>query len=190
MEAQDCARLPRPCDNRRLMSSEGKRLLKNPPVTKQPRVATPPSAPILTSPTLSRVLAGQLLAIARSPVSSYVAILLLQLRVVWGIWWYKDLNGGDTAMYFENAAEWFRQGRIMLAQSPLYTFFYGTFLNFLDDSYAITILHRLVIVFILAVLVLALMRQLLPPALHGWQRRGGWCSPSITTPFMKSTSSR
>ena len=121
----------------------------------------------------AKTLRAWLSATLRHPASSYITILLLQLKVVWGIWWYKDLTGGDTAMYFESASGWFRDFRSTMAQSPLYTLFYGSLLNFSKDSYVVTIAHRLIIVFALAMLVLALMRRLLPPGI-AWMMAAWW----------------
>jgi hypothetical protein len=57
--------------------------------------------------------------------------------------------------------------------SPLYTMFYGTMLRVSDHAYVVTIVHRVVLVLVVAVLVLALMRRLLPPGL-AWLVTAWW----------------
>ncbi len=99
---------------------------------------------------------------ANSAWFSYITLFLLQLKVVWGIWEYRDLTPGDTAGYFARGYLWFDNFLVDIIWSPLYTSFYGTLLYLSTDAYAVTILHRLIIVFSLTLLVLALMRRLLP----------------------------
>jgi hypothetical protein len=111
--------------------------------------------------------------IAAYPATSYAAILLLQLKVIWGIWWYKDLTTGDTSAYFYHAAVWFHQGRTSFVWSPLYCSFMGELFHVSNDAYTIVILHRVLIVLALALLVLALMRRLLPPAI-AWMAAAWW----------------
>src|SRR5437867_6900652 len=79
---------------------------------------------------------------------SYITLFLLQLKVVWGAWLYRDLTTGDTAGYYRIAYGWYRQFTDNAAWSPIYTSFYGSFLRILDDAYFATIMHRLVIVFL------------------------------------------
>lgn len=97
-----------------------------------------------------------------NPFFSYTAIVLLQLKVVWRMWDYKDLTSGDTAYYFRSAYTWFDHQSVNVLFSPIYTAFYGTFLHIFSDIYAATILHRLIIIFASSLMVLALMRKLLP----------------------------
>jgi TRAP-type mannitol/chloroaromatic compound transport system permease large subunit len=39
---------------------------------------------------------------------SYVLILLLQGKIIWGIWGLRDITSGDTASYFQGALAWAR----------------------------------------------------------------------------------
>lgn len=100
--------------------------------------------------------------LASSSLFAYGTLLLLQLKVVWGIWLYRDLSNGDTANYFAYAVVWHNNFQVPIHWSPLYTSFYGTLINLSSDAYFVTTLHRLIIVFVAAVLVLALMRRLIP----------------------------
>lgn len=40
------------------------------------------------------------------PLPAYASILLLQLKVVWGMGWARDLTTGDTSAYFVAAQRW------------------------------------------------------------------------------------
>jgi hypothetical protein len=55
----------------------------------------------------------------------------------------------------------------------MYAAFYGSFLHLSADAYVVTIAHRLTIIILLAVLVLALMRQLLPAGI-AWLMAAWW----------------
>jgi hypothetical protein len=86
---------------------------------------------------------------------AYATLALLQLTVVFGMWSYRDLTAGDTAGYYTRAWAW-HHGQTDIVWSPLYVAFYGLMLRFSSDAYVVTILHRLVIVFVVALLALAL----------------------------------
>ena len=147
------------------------------------RVALPPQAdasPIAqnTSSPFTRTVAftravARLNWLASSPALAYPAIFVLQLKVVWGLWLYKDLESGDTASYFLCARLWHALGITTFTWSPLYTIFYGSMLNLSSDAYAATMAHRLVMVLSLSVLVLALMRRLLAPQI-AWLVAAWW----------------
>src|SRR5262249_32653475 len=101
--------------------------------------------------------------LAQSPWFAYGVLALLQLRIVWGIWNFRDLSSGDTSGYFLAAFRWFSAGKVGIVWSGLYTMYYGSLMVVTRDPYAVTILHRLVIVFAASLLVLAVFRRLLPP---------------------------
>jgi len=104
---------------------------------------------------------------------AYLTILLLQLKRVWAAWQYRDLTSGDTSHYFLSAYGWAEEFSVKIHWSPLYTAFYGTLFKLVQDVYWATLLHRFVIVFALAVMVLALMRRLLPASL-AWLVAAWW----------------
>jgi hypothetical protein len=108
-----------------------------------------------------------------TPECAYLAILLLQLKRVWGAWQYKDLTYGDTSSYFKSAVAWANELSVTIHWSPLYTAFYGTVFKLIPDVYWATLLHRLLIVFMLAIMVLALMRRLLPAGI-AWLLAAWW----------------
>jgi hypothetical protein len=96
---------------------------------------------------------------------SYALIGALQLKLLWNIWLYRDLTSGDTSSYFRNAARWADNFEVNIVWSPLYTAFYGSLYWLTGDVYSATIVHRVIIVIVATLGVLALMRRLLPPAL-------------------------
>src|SRR5580658_10431361 len=116
--------------------------------------------------------------ILKHPATSYVTILLLQLKVIWGMWWYKDMAMGDTEEYFIYAAGWLRDGKTSFVWSPLYSWFVAELFRFSSDAYTVLILHRVLIIMALAVLVLALMRRLLPPWI-AWMAAAWWAVEPI-----------
>ena len=96
---------------------------------------------------------------------SYALVSLLQLKVLWKIWIFRDLTTGDTSAYFSQAYRWYENFAVNIVWSPLYTSFYGSIFMLTGDPYAATILHRVIIVMAATLGVLAIMRTLLPPAL-------------------------
>src|SRR5262245_39584767 len=97
--------------------------------------------------------------------ASYALIALLQLKIVWQIWRFRDLPIGDTSNYFIIAYRWYEAFADFIIWSPLYTIFYGTLFMLAGDAYVATILHRVIIVMAASLGILALMRALLPPSL-------------------------
>jgi len=96
---------------------------------------------------------------------SYLLIAALQLKVIWGIWRLRDITGGDTSYYFQSVYRWSQDFTTDPVWSPLYTSFYGTIQFLTGDVYASAILHRAIIVMLVALGVLAVLRKLLTPAL-------------------------
>ena len=60
---------------------------------------------------------------------AYPALAMLQLKVLWGDWDYRDLTPGDTADYFIYAYGWATHLTVEIVRSPLYTAFYGSLLH-------------------------------------------------------------
>lgn len=110
---------------------------------------------------------------SNKPWFAYLTLSLLQLKVIWGVWKYRDLTSGDTASYFTMSYLWYQHFADVIIWSPLYTMFYGTLLYLSTNAYIVTILHRIIIVMVVAVLVLALMRRLLPPSI-AWFIAAWW----------------
>jgi hypothetical protein len=100
--------------------------------------------------------------LASRPWFSYLMLVLLQLKVMWGVWRYRDLAPGDESGYYTLAFLWFKDLPVDIVWSPLYTLFLGTLMHLSTDAYFVTTLHRLIIVLVLDIMILALMRRLLP----------------------------
>ena len=116
---------------------------------------------------------GRLDGVARSAWFAYGSILLIQAKVLWGIWEHRDLTGGDTTQYFIQASHWTHGFHLDPVWSPLYDFFWGSLRWFVDDPYASTILHRVLIVIAATILVLAVLRRLLSPGI-AWALAVWW----------------
>jgi hypothetical protein len=112
-------------------------------------------------------------SLLRGPAFAYSVLALLQLRVVWDMWRYRDLTPGDTSSYFLYADQWCESLRINPLWSPLYTMFYGSLMWLTRDPYSVTVLHRLLIVFACSLGILAVLRRLLPPGL-AWLCAAWW----------------
>jgi hypothetical protein len=117
-----------------------------------PRETAEPSRGVL--PALSRLVA--------SPIFLYLSVLAIQLRVVWEFWSGRDLSYGDTSGYFTVAQVWAGSLKNVFFWSPLYTAYYGTVLKFVNDPVVATLAHRMIVVFVVAVMVAAVVRRLLP----------------------------
>src|SRR5262245_66109973 len=89
-------------------------------------------------------------------------LLLLQLRLLWGIQ-HRDLAIGDESGYYNRAFLWFKDLSVDIVWSPLYTAFLGTLMHLSSDAWVVTTAHRVLVILALDVMILALMRRLLPP---------------------------
>jgi hypothetical protein len=108
-------------------------------------------------PAIDRVLA--------TPWVSYLLIAVLQAKVLWGIWKYRDLTNGDSSSYFGMAYGWSDNYSVNLLFSPLYTSLVGSLQNLTGDVYTTVTAHRIIIVMAATLLFLALMRRLLPASI-------------------------
>jgi hypothetical protein len=99
--------------------------------------------------------------VSESTAFGYLTILILQIKVIWGMWSARDLSPGDTSYYFSGAHLWYESWANDLLWSPLYTAFYGSLLHLSPDAAAVTLLHRVLIVLGCTTLVLMLMRRIL-----------------------------
>src|SRR5438093_1244486 len=105
-------------------------------------------------------------SIIANPWIAYAMILLAQTRRIWNIWKWRGLSTGDTCFYFADSWQFITTHKFAnLVYSPLYSLYYGSFIALMHDARLATILHRMVIALVQAVLVLAVMRQLLQPAI-------------------------
>jgi len=112
--------------------------------------------------------------VSESLAFQLVAILALLARVIWGMWEWRDLTGGDTSSYYTTAFRDIAGTHAMsLVFSPLYVKFYGWFGLLFEDAYVATTLHRIVILVLLAVSILLLARALLPKSI-AWLVAAWW----------------
>ena len=118
-----------------------------------------------------------------SPWMSYGLIVILQLKVLWGLWSVADVKAGDTAYYYADAWRWYTSGHASFAWSPLYTAFYSLFLHINPNPDWANVSHRIAIVVGVAVLALAAFRQLLPPAV-AWLCAAWWAVNPIAYDVM------
>jgi hypothetical protein len=104
-------------------------------------------------------------SIVASPWFAYPAIVALQLRFMWKVWSSIDTSTGDTSYYYLLALKWAQHLQDHIILSPAYTAYFGTVLWFFHDVASAVMAHRLLVVFAATLLVLALARALLGPAL-------------------------
>jgi hypothetical protein len=117
--------------------------------------------------------------VAGSAWFAYGSILLIQSKVLWGIWEHRDLTPGDTASYFVMASTWADHLQVDPGFYPLYHVLWGSLQWIVPDPFAVTILHRVLIVLGTTALFLAVMRRLLTPGI-AWALGLWWATlPSI-----------
>lgn len=117
-------------------------------------------------------------AAAGSAAFAYASIAALQARALWGIAGHRDLSGGDSANYFTDVSLWASELEVDPLYSPLYTVYWGSLKWLIGDTYALTIAHRVLIVFAASLLVLALLRALLSPAV-AWVLAAWWALAAV-----------
>ena len=124
--------------------------------------------PAPSSPRAPRALEGlRHLAdrLAANPFVAYGLVLVLQLRLIWGIWANSDLTDGDTASYFTSASGWAHGLTDNVIWSPLYTDLWGTILWIVGHVTTSEIVMRLALVLLAPMLVMLVARTLLEPPL-------------------------
>ena len=102
---------------------------------------------------------------ATTPWFAYGSILAIQAKVLWGIWAYRDLTPGDTAQYFAMASRWADSLQLNPGFYPLYHGLWGSLQWLVPDAFAVTVLHRVLIVLGTTALLLAVLRRLLTPGI-------------------------
>ena len=77
----------------------------------------------------------------------YAALVsLLVIKALWG-YWLRDLTYGDTSYYFTSAVRWHQNGKVNIVWSPLYTAYYGFWLDITENASVATFLHRIGLIF-------------------------------------------
>lgn len=100
--------------------------------------------------------------VAAKPVVSYLAIIALQLHVMWKVWVYRDTTFGDTSAYYLDATLWIHHLQDDIVWSPLYTDTLGTIAAIIHPVWTAMMVHRILIVFGAVIVVLAVARRFLP----------------------------
>ena len=108
---------------------------------------------------------ARLEGLTRSPLFAYGSVIAIQAKVLWGIWDHRDLSAGDSAFYYLDAIRWADGFELNPSFSPVYSAFWGSLDWLFEGAYAITIVHRLLIVGAATLLVLAVLRRLLSPGI-------------------------
>jgi hypothetical protein len=111
--------------------------------------------------------------VAGSAWFAYASILLLQSKLLWGIWDHLDLSSGDTSNYFLAASGWSNSLHVNPVHYPLYTVPWGSLMWLVGDPYAVTILYRALIALGASLMVLAVMRRLVSPRI-AWALAVWW----------------
>jgi hypothetical protein len=112
--------------------------------------------------TPSRKFAEVFWRVVSSPAFALIALLALQMKVMWAIWELKDISLGDTPSYFQLASEGLERHRVHFAWSPLYTFTGAALLHLYNHPLMFTVGMRLLLVITVTLTVFAIMRRLLP----------------------------
>ena len=100
--------------------------------------------------------------IAESTWVAYVAIALLQAKVMLWIWEYRDLTPGDASSYYIKVFTWLDEAKTDFLWSPVYTLFLAALHSFIDNPFWVLIVAQISIAVCASILTLALLRRLLP----------------------------
>jgi hypothetical protein len=100
--------------------------------------------------------------LAESSWVAYGTIGLLQLKVMFWIWRYRDLAPGDTAYYYKEVFTWLNEGRGNIVRSPAYTLFLAALHRLIGDPFWVLVFAQIGIAVCGSLLALALLRRLLP----------------------------
>ena len=118
------------------------------------------------------------MALPAHPLFAYGTILLLQFKVMSGIFRYRDMTAGDDCFWFVTAWHWFHDYKVDIAWSPLYSMFFGSLMHSTTDAAKVMFLNRLLIALMASALVLAVMRRMLPPV-AAWIVAAWWAGMPI-----------
>jgi hypothetical protein len=124
-------------------------------------------------------LSEHLKALAHKAWFAYSTIILLQFKVMWGMWQYRDLTFGDTSSYYGRALRWAESFQVDPVWSPLYTSLLGIFHSVIGDGFWVTTLVHYLIAITATIMVLAILRQILPKPL-AWFIAAWWAILPIT----------
>ena len=90
-----------------------------------------------------------------------LCVAAIALKALWG-YWLRDLTFGDTSNYFMEAFRWHQSRVVNIVWSPLYTAYYGSWLDVTPNAVLATFLHRLGLIIVSTALVTYLGLRTLP----------------------------
>ena len=114
-----------------------------------------------------------LAAVPGNPWFAYGSITVLVLHVLWSVGTNGDLVFGDTAFHVDAARSWLAGEPVGAGSSPAYIVFVAGSLRLLGDIPGAVIGHRVALVLVAAVVVLAIGRRVLP-AWAAWFVAAWW----------------
>jgi hypothetical protein len=109
------------------------------------------------------------------PSVAYPLLALLQLKVLWGDWLYRDLENGDNLIYVQGALRWAELGAVELVWSPLYSVYYGAIILAVGEPASANWVQRALMTFATTLMVLAALRALLPSSI-AWLLAAWWAT--------------
>lgn len=112
--------------------------------------------------TLRQELSRFLCRVAESSWFAYASIVMLQLKVMFWIWDYRDLTPGDASSYYRETFTWLDESTIDIIWSPVYTVFLLALQHLTDNPFWVSIIAQIIVAVSTTLLVLALLRRLLP----------------------------
>lgn len=121
----------------------------------------------------------RLLALMNSAPVAYVLMACVILKLMWGMWDFRDLTPGDSAPYYSDACLAYDRLRFNLSWTPLFQVLGAIILHISHQPLMYCIIVRLTLVLTLGLLALAVTRRLLPP-LVAWAVSIWWVTLPIT----------
>lgn len=135
--------------------------------------------PPAVAPKLKLGVFERILAFMNSAPVAYVLMACVILKLLWGMWDFRDLTYGDSAPYYSDACVAYDRLRFNLAWTPLFQVLGVLILHISHQPLMYCILVRLSLVMTLGLLALATTRRLLPP-LVAWLVSVWWVTLPIT----------
>lgn len=150
------------------------------PTTTTKNNAPQDSARAVESGWLDRVvgLFGRVGEFLLSSKFAFILLLVLQLKIMWAMWSFKDITGGDTLCYYHDACVGFNHMRYSFAWSPFYSFLGSLIVQPSRDPYYYCLAVRTLWVASAGALMLGIARQFLPRPL-AWFVAAWWMSLPI-----------
>ncbi len=121
----------------------------------------------------------RILTFMNSAPVAYVLMACVILKLLWGMWDFRDLTYGDSAAYYTNTCISYDRLRFNLAWTPLFELLGTLILHISHQPFMYCILMRLTLVLTLGLLAFATTRRLFPP-LVAWAVSIWWVTLPVT----------